>query len=630
MDFPYLAALWNPLDPQSATEAAGVLSSLPETRWTQVLRHSGFALYTNPPPVPYLASMPLRDDNGAILGILFNRGQNRRLTPMEIREDPALATMSTGTIRHLTRNYWGAYVAFLWNRHTRDWWVVRDCSGMIPCYYTTNHGVTLLSSDARSFLSIGNPYGTGSPVTSVDINWTYVAGFLANSQLQIRETGLKNVYELLAGETICHHKQVQSVELSWDPASFIDTDPRESRVARREALRHTVTSCIHAWASAHDWVVHCLSGGFDSSLVLALLASSPKRPHIVCVNRYSAGPAEDERPYARTAAHAAGIPLIEWPWNFGNRTLDASCLNFPVGVKPSITNLFSPLEAPFLAALNAAHHFDAIWTGEGGDHLLLALNTELLLTDFLRIRGFRSGLLETLRDAAKLTGHSIPRLITNVLRDLCNSRRSDLDAPDAVALPSDASPLNGRLRDYIRHPWACTTAEIPPGKRRQILLLAEVIHRLRPLPATQECVELQPLLSQPIIEQCLSIPTYDLLESGRTRGLARAAFATELPIEILNRESKGQTTHHVLGLIYRSLPFVSDLLLDGMLVRQGLLNRAKLEPVLTEKAPINASQLFPVLACLAAEIWTRSWNRIDYSACARSRSGPPLWHSTKH
>ncbi len=630
MDFPYLAALWNPLDPASAMEADRVLISLPGTRWSEVLRRPGFVLYTRQPPVPYLASMPLPDDNGAILGILFTREQNRRLSPLQIRDDPGLASMNSETVRHLTRDYWGGYVALLRNPHTGDWWVVRDCSGMIPCYYTASRGVTLLSSDARNFLSIANECGRRSSVLSVDTNWTYLAGFLAHSQLQIRETGLKNVYELLAGETICHRRGLQSVELSWDPAAFINTDPRESLRVHREALRATVRSCIHAWASVHNRVVHCLSGGFDSSLVLALLANSPERPDIVCVNRYSAGPAEDERPYARTAAQAACTPLIEWPWNFGNQTLDASCLSCPVGAKPSIPNLFSPLEAPFLAALNAAQHFDAIWTGEGGDHLFLALNTDLLLTDFLRIRGIRIRLLETLRDAAKLTGYSIPHLMTNALRDLCYSRRGDLDVSETVALPLSASSLDQRMRDYIRHPWARTTAGIPPGKRRQILLLAEVIHRLRPLPATQECVELQPLLSQPIIEQCLGVPTYDLLHSGRTRGLARAAFAAEVPSEIINRESKGQTTHHVLGLVYRSLPFVSDILLDGVLVREGLLNRSRLEPVLTGKAPINASQLFPVLACLAAETWTRSWTRIDDSACAVSHSGFPASRPTKH
>ena len=629
MDFPFLAALWDPLDPGSATDAARVLRGLPGMRWLEALRRPGFALYTSQPPAPYLASMPLHDHNGAILGILFNRGQNRRMSPLQIREDPGLAGMSIDTVRHLTRNYWGGYVGLLRNPRTCDWWVVRDCSGMIPCYYTTNHGITFLSSDARNFLSIARECGADSASVSFDINWRYLAGFLAHSQLQIRETGLTNVYELLAGETLRHHRGVQSVELSWDPVAFIGTDPRASLAARREALRNTVKSCIHAWASVHDWVVHCLSGGFDSSLVLALLASSPERPHIVCVNRYSAGPAEDERPYARTAARAAGTPLIEWPWNFGNKTLDASCLRSPVGAKPSITNLFGPLEAPFLAALNAAHHFDAIWTGEGGDHLFLALSTELLLTDFLRIRGIRLGLLETLRDAATLTGRSIPHLMTNALRDFCYSKRGDLDVSDAVALPSSASSLDQKMRDFIRHPWARATVGIPPGKRLQILLLAEVIHRLRPLPATQDCVELQPLLSQPIIEQCLSVPTYDLLHSGRTRGLARAAFAPDVPFEILNRESKGQATHQVMGLIYRSLPFVSDILLDGMLVRQGLLNRAELKPILTEKTPINASQLFPVLACLAAELWTRSWARIDDSMCALSHSATPLWTPTK-
>lgn len=608
MDLPYLAVLWNPLDPAQTQDAARVLDTLPEAPWRAALQDDGLAVFTRTIAVPYLDMLPLPDGKGTVLGVLFDSQHNHCLSAREIQSDPALRTGGTATARHLAQHYWGGYVVLLSPQHRNGVCVFRDPSGMIPCYYTNARGITLVSSDARNFLSLESSRDTRKPLLSIDINWQYLAGFLAHSQLQIRETGLKNVYELLAGEALCNRAGRQSVELLWSPAAFTETDPWGSLDARCEALHHTVQSCINAWASVHDWVVHGLSGGFDSSLLLALLNRAPERPNVVCVNRYSSGPAEDERHYARIAAQAAETPLVEWPWDFGQHALDTSCLSLPFGAKPSITALLSSLEAPFFAALKAAHRFDAIWTGEGGDHLFLALNTESTVTDFLRIRGFGTGLLQVLQDTARLTGRSIPHLTLNMIR---RQRPVIRNAHETAAMRNTllaaTDPARRHLNDYVQHPWAQATCNVPPGKRTQILLLAEVLHRLRPLPATQEGVELQPLLSQPVIEQCLRIPTYELLFGGRTRSLARKAFSREIPAEILNRELKGQTTHHALGLFYQSRPFISGLLMNGVLMQQGLLEHAALEPLVSGAMPISAPRLFPLFASVAAEAWTRHW-----------------------
>ncbi len=547
-----------------------------------------------------------------MLGVVFDRKGNRRMCGRELNEDLGLAQAGAGAIYHLTQNYWGTYVALISNPHSGEWWVVRDCSGMIPSYYMTVRGITLISSDVRNFLALADRRGEPDSIPPFEINWEYIAGFLAYSQLQIRETGLKNVFELLAGEILSNCGGRLGVKLAWNPATFADPEPCESLDLRCEELRNTAQSCIDAWAGIHDWIVHSLSGGFDSSLVLGLLRHAPKRPHVVCVNRYSTGPAEDERRYARIAANTAHTSLVEWPWEFGHHAIDASCLRLAPRAKPTITALLRPLEAPFFAALKAAQRFDAIWSGEGGDHLFLALNTDLTVVDFLRNRGLCSGLVDVLRDTARLTGRSIPHLSWDALSAVIHGEPSDIATPalsNSFLAASDSH--RDDLRAYIQHPWANATKTVPPGKRQQIILLAEVLHRLRPLPDSLESTELQPLLSQPLVEQCLRIPIYELLSGGRTRGLARRTFANYVPAEIINRELKGQTTHHVLGLLHKSSSFVTELILNGTLAQKGLLNCEALQPLVSGTIPLETSRLFPLLACVAAEAWVRTWLDID-------------------
>ncbi len=116
-----------------------------------------------------------------------------------------------------------------------------------------------------------------------------------------------------------------------------------------------------------------------------------------------------------------------------------------------------------------------------------------------------------------------------------------------------------------------------------------------------------PLLSQPLVELCLRIPTYLLIKSGRDRALARLAFERDLPTEIVRRRAKGRADQHVRNILDANLDFVRELLLDGFLVRRGLLDRAALDLYLTRSrspADFQYSEILQEHAC--TEAWLRS------------------------
>ena len=612
MNLPYVAVLWNPLDSMKSRDAVRIKQSLSAANWIPTLENDGIAVYVRKSPAPYLSAQMLARGRGLLLGTLFHRNPCRRVSCDELGVDPRLSTAEPATLRHLTRAYWGGYVALLSNLCTGDFYVLRDCSGMLPCYYTSTDSITLVSSDARNLL-IPCRAAHGQPFAhTFDINWRYIAAFLAHSRIQIRETALEGVHELLAGEILTRRDDRSSIDLAWSPTEFTKPAPSKSPEDQCEELRSTVQSCIDAWCSVHDRVLHSLSGGFDSSLVLAMMSRSPRRPLIVCLNRYANGPAEDERQYARIAAQTANVSLVEWPWTFDHYALDDSCATLPLGAKPSIPALFAPPEIAFFRTLCAAQRFDAIWTGEGGDHLFMAARTTLTIADFVRSRRFHRGLLRILTETSRLTGQSIPHLIFGLLslRHLAPSADYVSTLPSNPLLATRARPTQEQQR-YLLHPWQTAMRNTPPGKRHHVAMLADAIHRVRPLEGSPDSAELQPLLSQPIIEQCLSIPTFELLRDGRTRGLARRAFRSIVPEAILNREQKGQTTHHVFGVLERSLSYISSILVNGELEARGLLDTSLLKPILAAQIPISEMRVAPLLACVAAEIWVRAWQEPD-------------------
>src|SRR3546814_18425449 len=61
-------------------------------------------------------------------------------------------------------------------------------------------------------------------------------------------------------------------------------------------------------------------------------------------------------------------------------------------------------------------------------------------------------------------------------------------------------------------------------------------------PRSTAAPQITPLLSQPIVELCLSIPTWQWVRGGRDRAVARAAVADLLPALIAQRRTKGGPT----------------------------------------------------------------------------------------
>ncbi len=158
------------------------------------------------------------------------------------------------------------------------------------------------------------------------------------------------------------------------------------------------------------------------------------------------------------------------------------------------------------------------------------------------------------------------------------------------------------------HPWLADARRAPPGKVWHIESLGPPLPYYDPLGRPEDPEAVHPLLSQPLIELCLRIPTYTLVGGGWDRALARRAFARDLPREILRRRAKGASTATAQRVFESNLPFLREMLLDGLLVRERLLDRAELEGALVPCQSSPEGRFVPVLfQQLATEAWLRRW-----------------------
>ncbi len=583
--------------------ARGLQARDAATPWSPALDSNGVLVLDAGPNSGAGVGSPLRHAAGVVLGSVFTREIENPVAAARVVFDDGESSRIVATAgQRLFERCWGRYVAIVRNSVTDEVWVLRDPSGGFPCWYTSHDGVTVLCSDIDDCRELRE--------LSFTVNWDYITGLVAHAGQQIRDTALKEVTELQPGERLRFSAGTVQRSMQWNPIDIARHAPFESAEEAVRALRATTAGCIQTWASRYPGILHNLSGGLDSSIVLSCLVTAPSRPKITCLNYFARGPNEDERRYARTMAQHAGVELVERDLDSGAVRLD-ELLKLRRSPRPWFY-MYELEHGTFENQLAAQHEATGLFSGSGGDSVFYQAQADLAVTDYVLDHGLRRGLLDTAIDAARVSRKSVWSLLFQAIRHRIREPEWDpiartRSSPRTIVRPEVLALAKSTAAS---HPWLTPQAArgVAPGILWHITSLSmppayySCFHRWDQLERTM------PLLSQPLVELCLRIPTYLLIRGGRDRALARRAFASDLPEQIVRRTAKGRADQHFRNVLDANLDFVRELLLDGLLVRHGLLGRENLELYLTRGRSPADSQYGEILqehAC--TEAWLRSW-----------------------
>lgn len=596
----FVAFLWNHGD-LSAQELASTMSRAllgRQRQWSCAASSATMKVFHNLQNNGISHTLVLPDSGGVIFGKLFQASQGTapvtNIPPRLAREIVA----SDG--RELLSQFWGSYIAIVSNEHSRRHSVLRDCTGAIPCFRVREETLDIFFSDTSDLRTL-----IPRPLA---INWRYLATYLVDSDARLRETGLAAVHELLAGDCWSRSPSSESQRSIWNPAHVWKDGAIDDYEVALAELRDSTQRCIDSWSTVHRRVILRLSGGLDSGIVLGCIGQTRAPPNVTCLNRYDDEPGGDERYYARLAARKHGVALVEHPWSPGPVLFDEQLFTAPQFPKPVVESIMHH-DLTFHNDLAKRLRTNVTWTGQGGDHLFLQPGNELYAADYLRVRGLRRGFPAAVRDAARLTGSTYWSVLTTAILGATSLRNVPATSPllvDASFVRPDAIPED--LAARLEPPWLAEASGLPPGKRFQASILSGLVNRLAPIAPQELAPEHHPLISQPLLETCIRIPTYLLTTGGISRGLARKAFERCLPDQILCRRGKGETTQFTVSLIRNNARFLQELLLDGILVRERLVARADIAQHVSGERPLGTMQLFPMLACVTAELWARSWS----------------------
>ena len=494
----------------------------------------------------------------------------------------------------------GMFAFALYDARDRSVLGVRDRFGVKPFHYWSGEGRFAFASEIKALLA--HPDVPRRPDEAA------VAGFLVAGALDESDrTFFTDIRSLPGGHSVRVREDGAPVVRRW--YTLPEPDPRPAQAGEfRTLLEDAVALRLRSDVS----VGTCLSGGLDSSSIVALTARL-RGPDAAGAHRSFSvvypEPGLDESPHIAAVVEATGV--------HGSRVTPTSA-----ELERDLPALVHSQDEPFPSAsvysqwrvmrLAADAGVRVLLDGQGGDEVLGGYRYHLgpFLAETARTRGWRAArreialLHENTRVrrsllAGLLAYHALP--VPNGIRRAAVTRYASHRRLDAALLDPDFLRRSGTITSERHRPRATLLAE-----RREALVRTSLPALLRYEDRNSMAFSVEartPFLDFRLVERALALPASDLVRGGWTKVVLRDGMAGVLPECVrLRRDKLGFATPEARWL-REIAPRVRDWLGPGaraeQVIHPDVLARWRAEPddVLAARAGL--------WRVLSVELWLR-------------------------
>lgn len=534
--------------------------------WTLVLERFCIRVYVRGAAAPSVSLLP---KGGVLIGQMFDRAATEAgaVAPYDLHrlsdED------GVAVARRVIDEAWGRYVLVLPVRERRPV-VLREPLGALDALIWRRGDAWCVSDDV--------PPGLAPDDLAIDE--VRLADLIAEPDLASANLPLTGVTAVMPGTVVDETGEVRRL---WAPARFART-PKVDAWTAAERIPLVSRACIAALASGRGPILCEISGGLDSAIVATSLRAEGVKLG-AAINFHWPQAEADERPYARAVAKTVRARLEVIASRVAPVAPDA--FDEAIVARPSF-NAIDPVYDGVLAQRLAQGGEAALFTGQGGDAVFYQMPAPQLSLDLLARGPRRPGLMAL----SRRTNRSVWSLL-----------RMGARAPVRAIFPYGAR----RSERPPKHPWLQDLQGVGAAKRIQIeaLVANQAVFGASRRGAVAELIH--PLLSQPLVELCLSVPAAVLGGGEQDRAFVRAAFRAQLPRLVLDRQSKGDLSVFFAKGVARSLPGLRPRLLEGRLAARGLIDVAALSEIMHPEAMIWRDGSAEILCLAVLESWVRAW-----------------------
>ncbi len=263
-------------------------------------------------------------------------------------------------LKHLN----GMFAFALWDGRQQKLWLGRDRLGIKPLNYYWDGRQLVFASEIKAILC--------DPGVTREIDPEALDLYLTLNYVPAPWTIFKNIRKLMPGSYLVAEKGEISVETYWDmpvgAGQTVNTATRGAREQTRDFKQRLYTlleGAVKRRLISDVPLGAFLSGGIDSSIIVALMARNSTRPVRTFSIGYKDLPAFDETKYAREVAKLNRTDHQEFKLGYKD-VLEA----FPA-VLETIDEPFADSSAvpTFIVSRETRRHVTVALSGDGGDEL---------------------------------------------------------------------------------------------------------------------------------------------------------------------------------------------------------------------------------------------------------------------
>jgi asparagine synthase (glutamine-hydrolysing) len=509
----------------------------------------------------------------------------------------------------------GMFAFAIWDRRARRLLLARDRLGVKPLYYYRDGRFLAFASEIKALLEIPSiPREVDPEALDLYLSLRYVPG---------PRTMFKNIFRLPPGHLLVVNERGVRTKKYWD----IDYAPAapESPQLLLEHFGDLLDESVRMRLIAEVPLGVFLSGGLDSSAILALMSKVGGRVKTFSVGYEASGAKEEaanEFEYARLAADAFGAEHHEYR---------LSARQFEQSASDLVWRLDEPLADPsaiplyFISKL-AREHITVVLSGEGADEILggYGIYRRMLALDQIYQRSPASSLApwlarltpsEALRHYVRMSGQPLETRYRGVSRGFGTEGKRRLVGEDRVKRSErqlqeifggyfdavqKASPLNRML-------YVDTKVWLPDD----LLIKADKM-------TMANALELRvPFLDHKLVEFAAALPD-DCKLNGSGKAILRQAMRGVLPDAIIDRPKKGFPIPIGSWLRGPLRQFTRDHLLTRHSACSSYLDPDALARVVNEHDQGRGDRSQEIWTLLVFELWHRQFieNRAQRSCAA--------------
>ena len=302
---------------------------------------------------------PVSNETGDVVAVFNGEAYNfmslrDQLRGHEVRgtgDTPILPHLYEESGPHFVERLHGMFAVALWDAGRERLVLARDRLGKKPLLWARlPDGTLAFASELKALLRL--------PQLSREIDLDAVDAYLALQYVPGDRTALRGIHKLAPGHVLVAEGATQRIERYWQPEP---ADPSANDGEWLERVRATVGEAVRKRLVADVPLGALLSGGIDSSIVVALMAQASSQP----VRTFTVGFPDvryDERAYARAVASRYGTlhEEVEIEEDIAS-TLPRLAATFdePLGDEAAFPT--------FLIAEQARRHVTVALVGDGGD-----------------------------------------------------------------------------------------------------------------------------------------------------------------------------------------------------------------------------------------------------------------------